>query len=353
MKYKISFFVIHFLVLLYSCKSGKKNENSLSMLDPDSVRIPVAVMAMTRSTGNGILSFSGSTEAKTTVNLGFMVGGTIDHVNVDEGSKVLKGELIADLETTDYELALEIANANLQKVQDEYDRLTILQGRGSLPASDYVKAVANLNETKARQKQALKSLNDSRLYSPISGIVSRKGTNPGEVIARGNPLFSVVDINPIRVVVAVPESEIGQVRPGQSAKVNIPALDSSFTGKVVLVSPVADPSARTYTIKIELANPHFLIRGGMIATATLPSSQKASGLLLPAEAVLHDIDQTTYVFIADREKNTAFKRKILVGALFANQIEVSSGLNESEFVVVGGQQKIQDGSPIQIKIVQP
>jgi membrane fusion protein (multidrug efflux system) len=163
MKYKFSFFAIPFFLLFYSCKPGNKNENASSAQDPDSVRIPVTAMAMTRSLGNNILSFSGSTEAKTTVNFGFMVSGKISHVLVDEGSKVSKGQLIADLETTDYTLALDIVNANLQKIQDDYDRLTILQGRGSLPASDYVKATANLDEIKARQKQAIKSLNDSRL----------------------------------------------------------------------------------------------------------------------------------------------------------------------------------------------
>src|SRR5258706_14940257 len=126
------------------------------------------------------------------------------------------------------------------------------------------------------------------------------------------PLFSIVDMNPIRVVVAVPESEIGQIKPGQSAKVDIPALDSSYYGIVRLIGPVADPNTRSYTIKIDLPNPHFLIRGGMIATATLPSSHKVSGLLLPAEAVLHDIDQTTYVFIADQGKNATFKKEILI-----------------------------------------
>jgi len=63
------------------------------------------------------------------------------------------------------------------------------------------------------------------------------------------PLFSIVDMNPIRVVVAVPESEIGQIKPGQSAKVDIPALDSSFDGTVRLIGPVADPNTRSYTIK--------------------------------------------------------------------------------------------------------
>jgi RND family efflux transporter MFP subunit len=160
-------------------------------------------MALTRSKGNDLLSFSGSTEATATVSLGFMVGGKVGRVMVDEGSKVSKGTLIADLETTDYALALDIANANLQKVQDEYNRLTILRDRGSLPASDYVKATADLNELTAKQKQAIKSLTDCRLYSPIPGIVSRKGTNPGEVVSPGTSLFSIVDINPIRAVVAV------------------------------------------------------------------------------------------------------------------------------------------------------
>src|SRR5258708_22483222 len=145
MKYKISLLAIPFFMLFYSCKQTR-NENSLSMLDPDSIRTPVTVMIMTRSRGSDKLSFSGSTEAKTTVNLGFMVGGKVSHVIVDEGSKISKGQLIADLETTDYQLALDIANANLQKVQDEYDRLTILQDRGSLPASDYAKVTASLNE---------------------------------------------------------------------------------------------------------------------------------------------------------------------------------------------------------------
>lgn len=232
MKYKFLFSVTPFFLLFYSCKPANRNENISSAQDPDSVRIPVTAMAMTRSSGNNVLSFSGSTEARTTVNFGFMVSGKISHVLVDEGSKVSKGQLIADLETTDYTLALDVVNANLQKIQDDYDRLTILQGRGSLPASDYAKATASLNEIKARQKQAIKSLTDAKLYSPISGIVSKKSTNPGEVISPGMPLFSIVDINPIRVAVAVPESEIGQVQPGQSAKVNIPALDSSFSGTV-------------------------------------------------------------------------------------------------------------------------
>lgn len=352
MNYRDFFFFFPCIVLFYGCKSGSE-ENSLNKPDPDSIRTPVTVMAITRTVANSTLSLSGFTEAKRTANLGFMVGGRVNRVLVDEGSPVSKGELIADLETTDYSLALAIVNANLQKTQDEYHRYTILQERGSIPAGDYVKSAAGLDELTARQKQAIKSLNDCRLYSPISGIVARKGTNPGEVISPGTPLFSIVDLDPIRVDVAVPETEIGQVRIGQFAQVEIPALDSSFTGTVRLIDPVADANTRSYTIKIDLPNPHFIIRAGMIATAILPSAHKIAGLSLPAEAVLHDVDQTTYVFVADGRTSRAFKRKILIGALSGSRIDVSSGLRENELVVIGGQQKIQDGSLIQMKTAQP
>src|SRR5216684_310835 len=126
MKHKILLFCLPFFLLFYSCKSGAGKENSLSTSDPDSVRIPVTVMVLTRSISKDKLSFSGFTEAKTTANLGFMVGGRVSRIMVDEGSRVSKGELIADLETTDYMLALDIVNANLKKIQDDYDRYTIL-----------------------------------------------------------------------------------------------------------------------------------------------------------------------------------------------------------------------------------
>jgi len=111
-----------------------------------------------------------------------------------------------------------------------------------------VKAVSSLNEIKARQKQAVKSLKIPGCILRLWHWYQERVQIPAR-LSPGIPLFSIVDINPMRVIVAVPESDIGQVKPGQATKVNIPALDSSFTGTVRLVSPVADPSTRSYTKK--------------------------------------------------------------------------------------------------------
>ncbi|GAB3797293.1 efflux RND transporter periplasmic adaptor subunit [Spirosoma humi] len=309
--------------------------------------IPVVVSRVQNAQEGGQLVLSGSTEAETTVNLGFMVAGKLNRVTIQEGQTIRAGQLIASIEPTDYQLGVTIANANVARVQDEYNRLTILKDRGSLTPSDYEKVVTGLEEVKARQQLAAKNLRETKLYSPISGIVARKGANPGEIIPQGQPLFQIADIQPIKVRVSVPESEVGQLRLGQPAQVTIPALSRSYTGKISLIGAVADPASRAYSVKIDLPNPNLQIRPGMIADARLVASQTKKALVLPGNVVLRDDDGSTYVYVADGQKKQAFKRKITVGQVFASDVEITSGLTATDLVITGGQQNVQDGSSIQ------
>lgn len=336
------------LLGLSACQSSSdKRQNPTSAVTETPAAIPVVVSRVQDSQEGGQLVLSGSTESETTVNLGFMVAGKLDRVTIQEGQTVRAGQLIASIEPTDYQLGVTIANANVARVQDEYNRLTILKDRGSLTPSDYEKAVTGLEEVKARQQLAAKNLRETRLYSPISGIVARKGANPGEIIPQGQPLFQIADIQPIKVRVSVPESEVGQLRLGQSAQVTIPAINGTFTGKISLIGAVADPASRAYSVKIDLPNPKLQIRPGMIADARLTSGHRAKALSLPGNAVLRDDDQSTYVFVADSLKKQAYKRKVTIGQIFASSVEITSGLTPADLVVTGGQQKLQDGAPIQ------
>lgn len=194
--------------------------------------VPVVVTPVKSTDESGQVRLSGSAEAETAVDMGFMVSGKVNRVTVQEGERVKKGQLIASLDPRDYSLAVDIANANLSRVQDEYERLTIMHERGSIAPADYQKAVSALQEVKARQQLAVKNLQETKLYAPISGVVARRGTDPGEIISQGLPLFSVVSIEPIQVRASVPEAEVGQVALGQEAQVTIPALDSTFSGKI-------------------------------------------------------------------------------------------------------------------------
>ncbi len=126
--------------LLASCQSGAdKNQNPTSAQPSPPAAIPVVVSRVSDVQTGGQLTLSGSTEAETTVNLGFMVGGKLNRVTIQEGQTVRAGQLIAAIEPTDYQIGVTIADANVARVQDEYNRLTILKERGSLTPSDYEK----------------------------------------------------------------------------------------------------------------------------------------------------------------------------------------------------------------------
>ncbi|MCC9138452.1 efflux RND transporter periplasmic adaptor subunit [Pontibacter silvestris] len=338
------------LLLLFSCHSSDTTEGKA--ITENTAGTTVIVTPVKESLEPQQIQLSGSTEAETSVDLGFMVSGKVNQVTVQEGEQVKVGQLIASLDPTDYSIGVDIANANLSRIEDEYNRLTILNERGSITPADYKKAETALQEVRARQKLAAKNLRETRLYAPISGTVARRGTDPGEIISQGMPLFSIVNTQPIKVRAAVPESEVGQVSIGQEAEVYITALDSTFSGTISLIGAVADPASRTYTVKIDLQNQNKVIRPGMVAEASIASETRAPALVVPIAAVQHDTNQQSYVFVVDRQKNQAFRRTVTVGRLIGNNIEIISGLNQNDLVVTGGQQRLTDASHVQIKEIQ-
>jgi RND family efflux transporter MFP subunit len=313
------------------------------------VLVPVEVRPVKSSLQNRQVSASGSVEADQMVDIGFMISGKVSQVAVEEGQQVKAGQLIASLVPTDYQIGLDIVNANVAKAQDEYDRLKIMFDRGSLPAGDFSKIRTTLQEVKARQELAAKNLRDTRLVSPITGTIARRGTDPGEMVGQGMPLFTIVSTGQVKVKVAVPESEIGLIKTGQPAQVFIPSLDSTFQGSVGLIGIVADPASRTYTVKINVPNAAGLLRPGMIAEATLSSSKQVNTLTLPGEAIVRNEDQVTSVFVADAQRKQAFNRRVTVGKVLNNEVEITSGLKENELVVVGGQNNLRDGTAVDIK----
>lgn len=312
--------------------------------------IAVQVTPVQSSDAPQVLSLSGNAEAENTTPLGFQVAGRVNAVYVDEGSTVKKGQVLASLDPTDYALGVDIARANVDKISDEYRRLTIMHDRGSLTDADYQKIVSGLAEVNARHALAAKNLYDTKLYAPSNGVIARKSLEPGQVIGQGMPVLFMVNMQPARISLGVPEGELAQVQEGQEVSVYLSALDSTFTGKVAQIGVVADATTRAYAVKVDIPNPHNLIKPGMVAQASLRTQKMMPMQLLPAEALLHDADQSnSYVFVVDPQKHQAFKRTVTVDNLQGNSLRISSGLRNGELVVTGGQQKLNDASPVAIQ----
>ncbi|MCF6405679.1 efflux RND transporter periplasmic adaptor subunit [Chitinophaga filiformis] len=331
-------------ILLFSACKNKETHTSADTSSP----LAVKVEEVHPTTISGEVSVSGNIEGNTTVKLGFMVGGKINYISNNEGDNISKGQLIASLDPTSYSIAKGLADVQVSTANDEFNRLKILHDRGSLSESDFSKIGFNLQQAKLQQQLQQKNLSDTRLYSPVSGVLLKRQAEVGEIVSVGLPLFIVSDIKTVKVLAYVPEGELHEIRIGQTANISISSLGRTFAGKVMEVGSAADATSRAFTIKIGIENPGLIIRPGMIAEARIATNSNKQVILLPAECIQQDLANQSFVFVVDKAQNKVFQRRVSLGSMVNNKIEIVSGLSENEVVVTGGQKRLSDGSLITI-----
>jgi multidrug efflux pump subunit AcrA (membrane-fusion protein) len=348
------------------------------------------------------IAVSGSVEGNITALTAFQVGGRVAHVYVEEGQRVAKGQLLADLDATDYrngydaaasqaeaagaenakakaglrQQELEQARIDFDRWQDEYTRMKYLYEHKSLPANDFKKIEAGYNAAKerydmaqsgtrsedklaasaqfgaatAQMQEARKRLADCQLRAPIAGFIGMRQIEVGNTVAPGMPVLSVVDLDPVKVKAGIPESQVGKVREGDRAEVSIPSLNGQqFEGRVEAISAASDLASRTYVSKIVVPNPSHVLRAGMVSEARLFGGAQENVITLPGSAIVRDSRGVSQVFVVTPGQNRAYSRRVEVGSMIGNEVEIRSGLKGNEQVVVNGQNYVREGSLVQIE----
>lgn len=363
--------------------------------------IPVQVRVPQRLHQPSSVAASGSVEANVTAQTAFQVGGRVARVFAEEGQFVKQGQVLAALDCSDYRNAfeaasgqaaaaeanaleakngvraqeLEQARVDFERAQDDYQRNKYLYDHQSLPANDFHKIEAafliaqqrydmaregarveekeatrgQANAASGNLSEAKKHLGDCELRAPISGFIGMRHVNVGDTVAAGYPVFSVLDLDPVKVRVGIPEAEIGKVHEGARALVTIPSLDNQqFEGKVEAVGYFADSVSRTFTTKIAVPNSTHVLRAGMISESRIYDSKMIDTLAVPALAVVRDLRGLPFVYVYDATRQRVFARRVEVGDLMADEVEIKSGLRPDEQIVVGGEQNVHEGSLVQV-----
>jgi membrane fusion protein (multidrug efflux system) len=327
--------------LLVAC--GK--EEPKQKQEPAAVK--VTVQAIDTTTQAETLRYSGSIEAENSVQIGFSVPGTVSAVQVNEGQRVAAGQLLATIDPTEYENALLIASAGLEQAEDMFNRLEGLYKKGSLPAKDYVDIKSKVAQARANKNLAAKRVKDSKLYAPMSGIITSKTIEKGATAAPGAPAFTIINTAKVYARVSVPESEIGKLSKGQQAEVSVATLGTQLNGKIAIINPMADPVTKSYSVKIQLENANGKLLPGMIADVGVQTGQQVGSITIPAHAVVRDADDITFVFVTTQD-NKVVRKRITPGGFHGNNIVIREGLSAGEQVVVSGQTKLKDGSRISL-----
>jgi RND family efflux transporter MFP subunit len=317
--------------------------------DVGSTAVSVVAQTVTRSTRPWTTTTSGIVHANTTVDVAFEIPGKVITAGPDEGQSVRTGQPIAALDPTEYRLAVDQASALEERATRDRDRNRALLASGGISPADMDHLESGARQSVAAAGLAKKRLADTRLTAPLSGIIARRAIEVGATVAPGQPVYTIVDLDPVRVRVGVPEADVGHITDGASASVRIPSLDTSFVGRVSLIGVAADPTTRSYTVEISVPNPARRLRAGMVAEATITTNATTSALMVPATAVLHDgsMNGAPLVYVLDGAR--AHARRVTIGAARGDSLEITSGLNVSERVVIAGQQRLRDGSAVTLQ----
>lgn len=349
-------FVSSVLLLLVAC--GHRAEHATA--DPAVPIVttrPVRVQEFERVAVSGTLASPGNPST-----VAFLVPGRAMKVLPREGEPVKQGQLLAVLDAENLSHALEASHAQVEaaragsgQAEQEYLRMKQLFDSQSLAPNDFAKFTAardaareHLSQALAGEAAARRNLADATLKAPISGYVAKRLVEPGVMVAPGQPVFEIAQMDPIEVNVGVPETDIRLVKVGQPATVSVPALPGrTFQGTVRVVNVSADPATRTYMTRVSLPNPGRELKVGMVAEVAIAGDHKLDMLCLPLGAITRDPQGATLVYQYFPDQGRVYGKRVELGAAMGTKVQIRSGLTGGETVVASGQQALRDGMKAQ------
>lgn len=340
----IKFFIYGFIPVLFLLNACTRSNADDTF---NNRAIPVKVSLVKPVNGDMPINYSGTIQESEALPLSFKVVGSVTKVHVSEGDIVKKGQLLAEIDNTTYKSTYDISQATLKQAQDAYNRLKPMYEKGNLPEIKFVEVQTGLQQAKATAVISEQNIRDCKLYSPINGIVGKRDIEPGMNALPNLTSITIIQISKVYANISVSESEISKIEKGQTAVVQVGALNKKiFSGKVEKIGVIADPLGHTYKVKVLIENDAQEIKPGMICEVALRNKQEKQAIFIPNEAVLVDEFGKNFVFTVNGEK--AYKKYIQLGTLLRDGVEIKSGLMENELIVSSGQQKLVDNASVKV-----
>ncbi|MDH6313513.1 RND family efflux transporter MFP subunit [Parabacteroides sp. PFB2-10] len=322
------------VVLLMSCSGNKVQEQTVE----EKVKVKLETVHMQEV--DQIAEFTASVEANISNMIAPQAPARIGKLHVEVGDRVRAGQLLATMDETQ----LRQTQIQLENLETEFKRIDELYKVGGVSQSAWEGQKMALD----LQKTALKNLEENnKLVSPISGIVTARNYDNGDMYSGAQPVYTVEQINPVKLIVNVSESYFTLVSKGKEVDVRLDVYgDEVFKGQVNLVYPTIDPLTRTFQVEIKLNNNDQRVRPGMFARVVMHFGAKEH-VVIPDQAVVKQAGSgDRYVYIYKNGKVSY--DKIELGRRMDNRYEVISGVKDGDQVVTTGQNRLTNGMEVDI-----
>ncbi|PWJ59474.1 RND family efflux transporter MFP subunit [Dyadobacter jejuensis] len=288
-------------------------------------------------------AFTGSFEPNREVAIGSETAGKVIKVNVEEGSRIGAGGLIAQLDNELLQVQLRSAQANYDIAVNTLNRYE--QAVSGITQLQLDRAKTDILTSKGQIDLLKKQISQYRITAPFGGIVTTRNFDLGAIVSPGMAMATLTDNSALKLVVNVPENSLSQFKNGQRINVTTDVFPGEvFQGKVDLIASKAD-NAHNFTVKILVPNPKYALKAGMYGTISLNNAVANQALTIP-RAALFGTTLKPQVYVIDQ--GVARLRDIELGTGNETRIQVLKGLQEGDVVVSGGLVNLSEGVRVMV-----
>lgn len=331
--------------MLAACQQGAQDTEQD---EEESPAIPVEIASASRSDIYAMYSGTAPIEAFADATVIAKVGGEVREILVEEGDDVKAGQVLARLDGDRLRLEMRRVEANLQKLQRDYERNVDLKERGLISEGDFEKIKFEMDALEAAFNLASLEYSYTDIRAPIDGVISERFIKLGNMLDAAPPsqTFQITSLEPLVSYLHVPEREYRRINSGLDAVIEVDALaGTEFAATVARISPVVDPATGTFKITIEVSDASRRLKPGMFGRINIVYDIHRNALQVPRSAVVEEAGSSAIFIIED---GIAHRRIVETGYTEEGYIEITEGLSDEETFVTVGQAGLKDGARVSI-----
>lgn len=337
---RISKLLLLVLPLFVSCKEGSRKK--------ETVKTPISVEVVYVDEIQNALedNYVGEVVASESVMISARHIGTMESINVRQGSVVKKGDILGHIDSKNTKSSYEISQATLRQAEDGYERVKKVHATGTVADIKLIEIETAVAKARAMAAASAESLEECNVKAPFAGTISNVFIEKGVDVSLGTPLFKLVDISTIEVKIYVPESEIGGIKLGKKARVEIPALNlTNVEAQVSSKGVVATTLSHTYECLLKITAPVKDLMPGMVCKVFMSDDNAQLSMVIPASAIETGTNGR-YVWVV--KDGVVAKQNVTIGGYKGKGVVVSSGLQVGDAVIVEGAAKVSTGMEVKI-----
>lgn len=334
---KIQLFTLATLMLLSSCGKGEKTATTTVKEEKPKVKLA----SVRAENVEQLQEFTATVESDVKNNIAPSSPVRIEKIYVEVGDQVRKGQKLVQMDAS----SLNQIKSQLDNQKIEFVRIDELYKVGGASKSEWDAKKMNLDVMQTSYRNLLRN---TSLTSPISGVVTARNYDSGDMYSGGVPVLTVEKISPVKLMINISEDYFTKVKKGMTTKIKLDVYgDEQFTGKVSLIYPTIDNTTRTFPVEITVSNGGQKVRPGMFARVSM-SFGSMEHVVVPDRAIVKQTGSgDRYVYVYNNGKVSY--NKVVLGRRMGAEYELISGVPNNSQVVVAGQTRLNNGAAVEVE----